>query len=233
MKKNDFRIWLEDRVRQQSRLLMAAAAAMAAAGFTAALIELLLIWLILNAGFVTSGFLSALLAIAVSGIILFVTWQRMPVNLCDASHSVDVAGVPLTIREAPSMSDVWTFALGSFEAERSWLERIPGLAAMPQRLICAAWYVWQRLTQLRQLDIAGAAHVIRLVYRKAERMEFSEIAEKRPETDLVRTLREVSLIDGVMFLTRKPAAISLAQRLTDELNSWKSSPESDSPDGED
>jgi len=38
--------------------------------------------------------------------------------------------------------------------------------------------------------------------------------------NLVTTLRNVSLIDGVMFLTQKSLGLSLTNRLVDDMAEW-------------
>lgn len=222
MKKEDYRQWLAERVLTQTRLALGAAIVMSLGGLFTFWLEAFVVKLIINFGFVGSSILSWLITLVILGIVLFFTWLRMPKNLGDREYVMEVGGQESTLMVAPPMGVVWTFALGSIDSDQTWVERLLGMLALPQRLLCAGWYVSQRVKQLKSINIPGCAHIIRLVARKAERMEVSEIAEKRNDAELAKTLRETSLIDGVVFLTRKTVGISLAPRLVEELNKWSS-----------
>ena len=232
MKKEDYRQWLTERVLTQTRLALGAAIAMSLGGLLTFWLEAFVVKLIINFGFVDNSIVSWLITLVILGIVLFFTWLRMPKNLGDREYVMEVGGDESVLMVAPPMGVVWTFALGSIDSDQTWVERLLGMLALPQRLLCAAWYVSQRVKQLKAINIAGCAHVIRLVARKAERMEVSEIAEKRTDSALPKTLRETSLIDGVVFLTRKTVGISLAPRLVEELNKWSSGRESGEDDND-
>ena len=221
MKKEEFRQWVTDRVASQTRLVTAAVCIMAVFGLVAFLIEAIVVKWIIVTGFVGSHSLAWLITLAILGTVLLATWLRMPKHLADGSYPAEINGAEVSIAVAPAMGVVWTFALGSIDSDRTLIERLLGLLAMPQRLLCAAWYVYHRVQQLRALNIPGCAAVLRVLFRKAERVEVSEIAEKLPNTNLPPTLHDVSLIDGVVFLTRRTVGISLAPRLVDDLNAWK------------
>ena len=222
MKKEDYRQWLSERVATQIRLVTTAAVIMGMVGLVAIVLEAVVIKWIAATGFVSSNAMAWLVTLGILSSILFVTWLRTPKNLGDMTYPGEIGGEEIAIRVAPAMGTVWTFALGSIDSDRTWVERLLGLLAMPQRLLCAAWYAMERVKQLQELDISECATVFRVLFRKAERVEVSEIAEKRTFADLPRTLRDVSLIDGVVFLTRRTVGISLASRLVDQLNAWKS-----------
>jgi ribosomal protein S25 len=63
--------------------------------------------------------------------------------------------------------------------------------------------------------------IIRLLHKEAERVELKKIIEEITIADVAKTLRELSLIDGVVFLTRNGVGLSLATRLVDDLHAWK------------
>jgi len=48
----------------------------------------------------------------------------------------------------------------------------------------------------------------------------SELEKELQLPNLVTTLRNVSLIDGVMFLTQKSLGLSLTNRLVDDMAEW-------------
>lgn len=220
MKKDDFRNWLVNRIKTQSRLALGAAIAMGLMGSLAILFELWIAKLILQIGFVGSVAVAWTIALGIVGAVVAATALRLPKHLGDAVHVADMGGTEITLRVAPPMGVVWTFAMGSIDSDLTWVERLLGLLALPQRMLCTAWYVANRIQRLKALDIPGCAHVIRLAYRKGERIGIEEIADKREGKDLSGTLRQVSLIDGVVFLTSKTLAISLAPRLAEDLDAW-------------
>lgn len=220
MKKDDFRNWLVNRIKTQSRLALGAAIAMGLMGSLAILFELWIAKLILQIGFVGSVAVAWAIALGIVGAVVAATALRLPKHLGDAVHVADMGGTEITLRVAPPMGVVWTFAMGSIDSDLTWVERLLGLLALPQRMLCTAWYVANRIQRLKALDIPGCAHVIRLAYRKGERIGIEEIADKREGKDLSGTLRQVSLIDGVVFLTSKTLAISLAPRLSEDLDAW-------------
>lgn len=228
MKKDHYRRWFADQLVLQNRLLIGAMAAMVGLGLIATLFELTLFASILRIGFVGSWTLAILITLMIQGGILFATWLRMPRRLADAVFQADNDHTVMIINVAPTMTAVWTYALGSLETNRSAVERLLGMLALPQRLFCAAWFVWQRIEQLKTIDVNECASVIRLVHKKAERVEVKEIADELTLPNLPATLRHVSLIDGVVFLTRRSVGLSLANRMVDDMEAWtkkNSSPE--------
>jgi hypothetical protein len=94
------------------------------------------------------------------------------------------------------------------------------MLALPQRLFCAAYFAWQRTEQLKTVDVNDCAAVIRLIDRKAERVEVGLLMEELRLSNLEATLRNLSLIDGVMFLAQKTLGLSLTNRLVDDMTEW-------------
>ena len=220
MKKEEYQRWFSDQLLLQNRLLIGAIAAMAGLSVVATLMEGTLFASVLRIGFIGSWTMAFLITLGILGSILFATWLRMPKQLADAQHEAESDDGVTVIRVAPTMTAVWTYALGSLETERSGVERLFGMLALPQRLFCAAYFTWQRMEQLKSIDVNECSAVIRLVHRKAERVEVKEIAAELTLPDLPATLRNVSLIDGVVFLTRRSVGLSLANRLVDDMEEW-------------
>ena len=65
--------------------------------------------------------------------------------------------------------------------------------------------------------MAECAKVLRLALKKAERVELDEFGNRFEGMDLPKILRQVSLIDGVVFLTKRGFGLSLANRFTEDL----------------
>ncbi len=220
MKKDEYRRWFSDQLLLQNRLLMVAIAAMAGLGLIATLMEMVVFASILRIGFVGSWILAFLLTAGILGLVLFLTYLRLPKQLADREHELELDDRVTIIRTAPTMTAVWTYALGSLESDQSWVERLLGMLAMPQRLFCAAYFAWQRTEQLKTVDVNDCAAVIRLLDRKAERIEVGQLVEELELPNLEATLRNLSLIDGVMFLAQKTLGLSLTNRLVDAMAEW-------------
>ena len=74
--------------------------------------------------------------------------------------------------------------------------------------------------QLKTVEINDCSAVIRLLHRQAERVEVSKLVEELQLANLPATLRDVSLIDGVMFLTRRSVGLALTNRLVENMDEW-------------
>jgi len=222
MKKDEYRRWFSHQLSLQNRLLIGAITAMIGLGLVATLMEATVFAVILHIGFIPGGWTpSFVVAFGIMGAILFFIFLRLPKQLGDALHEVERDDGVTIIHTAPTMTAVWTYALGSLETDQTRIERLLGLLALPQRLFCAAYVAWQRMGQLKLIDIDDCSAVIRLLHRKAERVEVSELIQELQLPNLAVTLRNLSLIDGVMFLTRKSVGLSLTNRLVENMDRWE------------
>lgn len=221
MKKDAYRRWFSDQLLQQNRLLIGAITAMVGLGLVATLMEATVFAVILHIGFIPGPWILAFfVAFGILGGILFFTFLRMSKQLGDTEHEVELNDSVTAIRTAPTMTAVWTYALGSLEIDQTWIERLFGKLALPQRLFCAAYFLWQRMGQLKTVEINDCSAVIRLLHREAERVEVSKLVEELQLANLAATLRDVSLIDGVMFLTRRSVGLALTNRLVENMDEW-------------
>jgi hypothetical protein len=221
MKRSEFRQWLEQRLTFQRRVTMGAIAAMGGIGVVAVLLEFWFFYAIIHYAFFSSGPIAFLVTLAITGSMMAWLWIQTPQRIAGNDFTVRIDAQEVKLNIAPAMGPVWTYALGSMEIDRSFVERLLGFLSMPQRMVCAAWQVWKRFEKLQALNVDDCAKVLRLVFRKAERTEVSEIAESCKLEHLPQTMHELSLIDGVVFLTRNGVGLSLANRLIEDLTAWK------------
>lgn len=223
LKKEEMRQWLRDRLQLQSRLATGALAGMVVLGLIATLMEFALFFVIIKIGFIRDS--PAVLAFLATAMILAViqaaTLLRMPKQLADVEHEAELDESIVIIKVASNMSAVWTYALGSMESDRSWVEILLGLLSLPQRLCSAAWFTWQRKKELLSVAVEPCAAIIRLLHKEGERVELKTIAADLNTGDLVPVIRQLSLIDGVVFLSQKNFGLSLANRLVDDIVDWK------------
>ena len=107
--------------------------------------------------------------------------------------------------------------MGSRDSDISVPERIFGMFMMVPRMFCTAWYLFKRAADVKDIDVRECGAILRFLLKKAERVNVHEIADKRPKTELTKTLRQVSMIDGVVFLSRGEIGLTLAIRFKDEV----------------
>jgi hypothetical protein len=153
--------------------------------------------------------------------IQYFTLLWMPKQLADIDHESVSEDEVTIVKSAATMSSAWTYAFGSLESDRTWIEILLGLLSLPQRMFAAAWFSWQRKGEIDAVEIAPCALILRLLHKEAERVDLKKITEEVELTDLAQTLRQVSLIDGVVFLKRNSVGLSLANRLVDDIEAWR------------
>ena len=221
LKKEQMRRWLTERLQTQKQLVMAAMAGMAVIGTVATLIEFVLFYLIIRIGFLKSGAPAMLATLMILATIQYFTLLWMPKQLADVDHESVSEDEVTTVKSAATMSSAWTYAFGSLESDRTWIEILLGLLSLPQRMFAAAWFSWQRKGEIEAVEIAPCALILRLLHKEAERVDLKKITEEVELTDLARTVRQVSLIDGVVFLKRNSVGLSLANRLVDDIEAWR------------
>lgn len=221
LKKEQMRRWLTERLQTQKQLVMAAMVGMAVIGTVATLIEFVLFYLIIRIGFIQSGVLAMLATLGILATIQYFTLLWMPKQLADIDHESVSEDEVTIVKSAATMSSAWTYAFGSLESDRTWIEILLGLLSLPQRMFAAAWFSWQRKGEIEAVEIAPCALILRLLHKEAERVDLKKITEEVELTDLAQTLRQVSLIDGVVFLKRNSVGLSLANRLVDDIEAWR------------
>lgn len=221
LKKEQMRRWLTERLQTQKQLVMAAMAGMAVIGTVCTLVEFLLFYLIVSIGFVGSRSVAILVTLIILATIQYFTLMWMPKQLADVEHESANEDEVIIVKSAATMSAAWTYAFGSLESDRTWVEILLGLLSLPQRMIAAAWFSWQRKGEIEAVEIAPCALILRLLHKEAERVDLKKILEEVEVADIAQTLRQVSLIDGVVFLTRNSVGLSLANRLVDDIEAWR------------
>ena len=215
MKKEDFNDWLGRKVEFQTKITIGAVVATACLGLLGFVVQGGLLFLLLKWGY---GWPVAFLAVtAIFGGMGFFVYVTAPRQLCDADHVALINGRETRIDIAPTMASAWTFAFGSMESDQSIFERIFAMLMIVPRMFWTSWYLYRRVDQVKQVDVTECGKVLRMVLKKAERVDVTEIADKFSKMDITQTLRQMSLIDGVVFLTKESVGISLANRFKDDL----------------
>ncbi|MDG1893706.1 MAG: hypothetical protein P8J37_02240 [Fuerstiella sp.] len=216
MKKEQFNSWLSSKVDTQAKLTIGACVTMACLGLLAFLLQGGFLYVALSWGY-GSRLLAAAIVLAIFGGMGLYIFRTAPQTLCDRQHEVQINDRTVTVRVAPTMSNAWTYAIGSLESDQSIPERIFGLMMVVPRMMWTASYVFNRIDQVRQIDVAECGKVLRLLLKKSERVDAEDIASKWQRMNLPKILRQVSLVDGIVFLTKDGVGLSLAKRFTDAL----------------
>ncbi len=221
MKKEQARRWLAMKLKTQQQVTLASVAGLAVLGAIAWSLELGAATLVLRVGFLPGNPISFLTAAGILAVVQWFTILRLPADLGDVRALQKVSEVSDSeYSTAQPLSAVWMYAFGSMDSDQFWYEKLLGFLCMPQRLCSAAWFAWKRTEELKQVNHESCAAIIRHLYREAERVEIEELTTKLSLANPIRAIREVSMIDGVMLLTRQTTGLNLAPRLVDELNAW-------------
>ena len=216
MKREAFNSWLENRVDTQTKLTIGACAGMAALAALLFLIKGGILYLLLSVAYGSGLMAATVVLLLVGGASMFV-WKTAPSQLTDSEHEVHTGFRTMKLQLAPTLAHCWTFAMGSLESDQSFIMRIVSLFMLIPRLSWTSWYVFGRIEQTKQIDIEMCGKVIRMALKKSERVEVEEVAEKFKSMDIPVTLRQLSLIDGIVFLTKDGVGISIANRFKDDL----------------
>jgi hypothetical protein len=221
MKKEQARRWLREWLQHQRQVTKFSFLGLAGLALVAWPMELGLLTMILWLGFTGSWLSAFVLAGAVLGLIQWLTLRRLSENLGDRVVSVaDSNSAEVQYRLAQGLPAVWTYAFGNMDTDLSWQEKLVAVLCMPQRLAAAAVFANRRQQELLGVDVDQCAAVLRHLYREAERVEISKLSEELQLRSPVTVIREVSLIDGVLLLTRRTAGLSLAGRLAESMAEW-------------
>ncbi len=216
MKKSDFNAWLTKRVEFQSKVTMSACVGMAAVGLIAFIVQGGLLWVLFWAAY-GSKWMAALIVLLIFGGMGVFTWLTAPKELHDQEHEVAADRGDLTVHLAPTLSTAWTYAMGSLDSDQSIPERIFGMMMIVPRMAWTSKYVFGRIQQVKEIDIESCGKVLRLLLKKSERVEASDVADRFDDMDVPTTLRQLSLMDGVVFLTKDSVGMTLANRFKDDL----------------
>ncbi len=231
MTKEEFNEWLTERVETQTKLTIGAVVAMVGLGLLAFVIQggLMAAILSLNVGWT----IAILIVFAIFGAMYYYVHMMAPKKHCDSRHKIDLKKKKTKIRLAPTIANSWSFALGSIDTDQSIFERIFGIMMIVPRMFWTARYLHKRAGEVRDIDVSACSKVLRMALQKAERVSVNEIEEKYESMEILKTMRQVSLIEGVVFLTKKGVGLSLASRMKEDLaeflNRGKEKPEDDSP----
>ncbi len=230
MKKRGFKSWVFKRIKTQLKLTTAAAISMAGVGLILFILQAGFLYIVFRAAYSsTTGILAILALYSVMGI---ASWRQAEKDLRDRRHKALCNKKDVKLNVAPATSQVWSWAFGSMDPDQSVIEKMMGIAMLVPRLFCAAWYTWQRVDEVRNIDPETTLEVMKILFRSDHSVRPQTIARGLGDVDLNKAIRDVSLLDGVVFLTKDEVTVSVAPRLNEDLEAWRTGgrPETDSED---
>lgn len=220
MKKRGFRSWVFNRIETQRKLTAAAAIGMAAVGLVLFLIEGGILYLLFRG--LHSHTTGILVVAGLFGVMGLYSWEQAKKDLKDGRHKTLYNDEKVILNVVPATSQVWSWAFGSMEPDRSIIEKFIGIAMMVPRLFCAAWHTWHRLEDIRNIDSETTLNVMKILFRSDHSVSPQSLASGVGDAGLNKAVRDVSLLDGVIFLTNKGISLSIAPRLSENLEHWRS-----------
>jgi hypothetical protein len=230
MKKRGFKSWVFNRIETQRKFTTAAAIGMAVVGLVLFLVQASFLYMIFA---YTYNRLTALLAItAIFGGMGVYSWAQAKRGLRDRKHKAKCNDETTTLNIVPGNSQVWSWAFGSMDPDQSIPEKVIGLTMLVPRLFCAAGHTWQHLEDIKNIDAETTLIVMKVLFRSDQSVRAQAISSELGDADLNKAVRDVSLLDGVVFLTKDEISLSIAPRLHDDLEAWRSNgqPENDNDD---
>ena len=99
---------------------------------------------------------------------------------------------------------------------------LSGVLSIVPRLFCTAWHTWHRVEAVRNIDSETTLTVMKMLFRSDHSVAAESIADGLGDVDLNKVLRDVSLLDGIVFLTRGGISLSIAPRLNEDFEAWRS-----------
>lgn len=82
----------------------------------------------------------------------------------------------------------------------------------------------RRFWRLRSLEVDGCARVLALLAAQGRRQSFTEIVQKIPGLNPVRTFDDLRYVEGVLFLSNEPPGLTLHPDLKAELSTRTGEP---------
>lgn len=229
-KKRGFKSWVYKVIEDQRKLIFWSAAGMAGLGMALFLLQAgFLFVLFAMAGY--SFMTQMLVIVGLYGAMGLYCWSLSQKELVDSKHEAVVDGATVELSIAPATSQVWSWAFGSMDADRTITEWITGILLIVPKLLCAAWYIWERVDDVHCIDETSILEALKVLFRSDHAVRPQAIQDAIGDDDLTKAIRDMSLLDGVVFLTKNDLSISIAPRLSDDLDAWRSAGETEeSPD---
>ncbi len=219
MKNRGFKSWVFNRIETQRKFTSAAAIGMATAGLVLFLVQAGILYMILAFAFSRTAALLVITAI-VGGMGVY-SWTQATQDLRDRKHKAKCNDGTTTLNIVPGNPQVWSWAFGSMDTDQSIPEKMIGFTMLVPRLFCGAWFTWQHLEDIKNIDAATTLKVLKVLFRSDHSVCAQAISDELGDADLNKAVRDVSLLDGVVFLTNDEISLTIAPRLHDDLEAWR------------
>jgi hypothetical protein len=216
--------WLKRAIRTARAFKIAAAIGSVAVGLLILFVSFWMwygiIWFVSHSFFPLAHGVILLIAAGIMGLVVVVGMRQTWEKLDPLRRQVELArdmGISLTPWSRFGMSYTTNAAwLPEFEI-RSMASVINWILCGGVLLVVGSWGAWCQFQRLKQIDVDGCARVIALLHAVARRQAFTEIVEKLPGLNPVKTFDDLHFVDGVLFLSSEPPGLTLHPELKAEL----------------
>ena len=132
-------------------------------------------------------------------------------------HVESVDGGPVHTFYIPHVGIVSNLNPFSAANAAAFVKIIADLVLSGPRFVSAAWQTFQRSQRLKRMDVALLAEVFTLLLSAGRRVSLAEILPRLGHCDPSEVFRQLSEIEGVVFLNSPPPGISLTADLRQEF----------------
>jgi hypothetical protein len=92
---------------------------------------------------------------------------------------------------------------------------------MGPRMLGASVKLWLRVKRLKQMDVAASGRVVAFLLKAQGRVDIEDIAQRFPDSDVVKIVQPLEDFDGVVFMQQDGSvALTLAPRLVEDFEGW-------------
>jgi hypothetical protein len=219
--------WLEDYIRQQTLLSVVGAIAALMAGVVVLVVTYFVLQGLLY--FLTVSFGMSLQTAGV--VVPATTWIILALlfvayRFADWGHLEDLQfesrGRLLTARVAAyGLGSPFLSLAAGPKTAHSFVKVISAIALAGPGLLATSRQLVRRVLQLRQSDREAMARLIAVSLKSGAKVELAEAADRNPESDWERVVRDLSLIDGIVILRGPPAAVTLTDGFRERIAEWR------------
>ena len=224
-KRNKVRLWLEDRVKRDANLSIAAAVGLLLFG---AFVTYITFWIthgiVLFTVFRTSSLSDSTPYYFTSGFLILLFIANL---FSDREHLENLdfetggsARVTIAVGRKLGLGSMAAIFAGPKNVQ-SVIKIVSTIILSGPRLITLAWRFLLKAKRLKTMKTGSCAKIISLLIKQQTRISLSELYDQNSEIDLQTVIPQLQDIDGVVFLLEEPPGLSVAPRLLQDFQEWK------------
>lgn len=103
----------------------------------------------------------------------------------------------------------------------SFIKIISTIVLSGPRLFTVAWRFVLKARRLKETKTGSCAKIISSLIKQQSRISFVALSEQHPTIDFQAIIPQLEDIDGVVFLMEEPPGLTVASRLLEDFQEWK------------